>query len=55
MSGDNPNASTRTTETVTNPVNTHVKDPRRVEARRRLARISQEAKAKKRAQRDATE
>jgi hypothetical protein len=34
---------------VTNPVKTHVKDPRRVEAGRRLARISKEAKARKKA------
>jgi hypothetical protein len=39
--------------TVTNPVKTHVKDPKKVEAGRRLANISQEAKARKRAQREA--
>ena len=38
---------------VTNPVKTHVKDPRRVEAGRRLARISKEAKARKKAQLEA--
>jgi hypothetical protein len=36
--------------TVTNPVKTHVKDPKKLEAGRRLAKISQEAKARKRAQ-----
>jgi hypothetical protein len=36
-------------DTVTNPVKTHVKDPRRVEAGRRLAKISKEAKARKKA------
>ncbi|CAB3983139.1 Hypothetical predicted protein [Paramuricea clavata] len=40
-----------TAEPITNPVKTHVKDPRMVEAGRRLAKISQEAKARKRAQR----
>jgi hypothetical protein len=38
---------------VTNLVKTHVKDPRRVEAGRRLARISKEAKARKKAQLEA--
>ena len=46
MSEDNPS-------TVTNPVKTHVKDPKRVETGRRLAKISQEAKARKRAQLEA--
>ena len=39
--------------TVTNPVKTHVKDPKKVEAGRRLAKISREAKAGKRAQLEA--
>jgi hypothetical protein len=47
MSEENPS-------TVTNPVKTHVKDSKKVEAGRRLAKISQEAKARKRAQREAT-
>ena len=38
---------------VTNPVKTHVKDPRRVESGRRLAKISKEAKARKKAQLEA--
>ena len=38
---------------VTNPVKTRVKDPRRVESGRRLARISKEAKARKKAQLEA--
>ena len=38
---------------VTNPGNTHVKDPRRVESGRRLARISKEEKARKKAQLEA--
>ncbi|CAB3986792.1 Hypothetical predicted protein [Paramuricea clavata] len=38
---------------ITNPVKTHVKDPRRVEAGRRLAKISKEAKARKKAQLEA--
>jgi hypothetical protein len=38
---------------VTNPVKTHVKDPRRVEAGRRLAKISKEAKARKKARLEA--
>jgi hypothetical protein len=47
MSEVNPDT---TAVPVTNPVRTHVKDPRRVEAGRRLARISKEAKARKKAQ-----
>jgi hypothetical protein len=47
MSEENPDT---TAVPVTNPVKTHVKDPRRVEAGRRLARISKEAKARKKAQ-----
>jgi hypothetical protein len=31
---------------ITNPVKTHVKDPKKVEAGRRLAKISREAKAR---------
>jgi hypothetical protein len=50
MSEDNPST---TAVPVTNPVKTHVKDPKKVEAGRRLAKISQEAKARKRAQREA--
>ena len=46
MSEVNPDT---TAVPVTNPVKTHVKDPRRVEAGRRLARISKEAKARKKA------
>jgi hypothetical protein len=46
MSEENPS-------TFTNPVKTHVKDPKKVEAGRRLAKISQEAKARKRAQLEA--
>jgi hypothetical protein len=38
---------------VTNPVKTHVKDPRRVEAGRRLSKISKEAKARKKAKLEA--
>ncbi|CAB3985873.1 Hypothetical predicted protein [Paramuricea clavata] len=47
MSEVNPDT---TAVPVTNPVKTHVKDPRRVEAGRRLAKISKEAKARKKAQ-----
>jgi hypothetical protein len=43
----------RTAVLVTNPVKTHVKDPRRVEAGRRLAKISKEAKARKKARLEA--
>jgi predicted transcriptional regulator len=50
MSEVNPDT---TAAPVTNPVKTHVKDPRRVEAGRRLARISKEAKARKKAQLEA--
>ena len=50
MSEENPST---TAVPLTNPVKTHVKDPKRVEAGRRLAKISQEAKARKRAQREA--
>jgi hypothetical protein len=50
MSEENPST---TSVPVTNPVKTHVKDPKKVEAGRRLAKISQEAKAKKHAQREA--
>jgi hypothetical protein len=39
---------------VTNPVKTNVKDPKMVESGRRLARISKEAKARKKAQLEAT-
>ena len=46
MSEVNPDT---TAVPVTNPVKTNVKDPRRVEAGRRLARISKEAKARKKA------
>ncbi|CAB3992287.1 Hypothetical predicted protein [Paramuricea clavata] len=46
MSEVNPDT---TAVPVTNPVKTHVKDPRRVEAWRRLAKISKEAKARKKA------
>jgi hypothetical protein len=46
MSEENPS-------TVTNPVKTHVKNPKKVESGRRLAKISQEAKARKRAQLEA--
>ena len=46
MSEENPS-------TVTNPVKTHVKDPKKVEAGCKLAKISQEAKARKRAQLEA--
>ena len=38
---------------VTNPVKTRVKDPRRVKSGRRLAKISKEAKARKKAQLEA--
>jgi hypothetical protein len=38
---------------VTKPVRTRVKDPKRVESGRRLARISKEAKARKKAQLEA--
>jgi hypothetical protein len=50
MSEVNPDT---TSVPVTNPVKTHVKDTRRVEAGRRLARISKEAKARKKAQLEA--
>jgi predicted metallo-beta-lactamase superfamily hydrolase len=46
MSEVNPDT---TAVLVTNPVKTRVKDPRRVEAGRRLAKISKEAKARKKA------
>ena len=44
MSEENPDT---TAVPVTNPVKTHVKDPRMVESGRRLARINKEAKARK--------
>ena len=47
MSEENPDT---TAVPVTNPVKTNVKDPRKVESGRRLARISKEAKARKKAQ-----
>jgi hypothetical protein len=47
MSEENPDT---TAVPVTNPVKTHVKDPRKVESGRRLAMISKEAKARKKAQ-----
>jgi hypothetical protein len=50
MSEVNPDT---TAVPVTNPVKTHVKDPRRVESGRRLAKISKEAKARKIAQLEA--
>ena len=50
MSEENPDT---TAVPVTNPVKTHVKDPRRVEAGRRLAKISKEAKSRKKAQLEA--
>jgi hypothetical protein len=50
MSEDNPDT---TAAPVTNPTKTRVKDPRRVESGRRLARISKEAKARKKAQLEA--
>jgi hypothetical protein len=50
MSEENPDT---TAVPVTNPVKTHVKDPKRVESGRRLARISKEAKARKKAQLEA--
>jgi lantibiotic modifying enzyme len=50
MSEENP---CTTAVLITNPVKTHVKDPKKVEAGRKLAKISQEAKARKRAQRKA--
>jgi hypothetical protein len=50
MSEVNPDT---TAVPITNPVKTHVKDPRRVEAGRRLARISKEAKARKKAKLEA--
>ena len=50
MSEENPDT---TAVPVTNPVKTHVKDPRRVESGRRLARISKVAKARKKAQLEA--
>jgi hypothetical protein len=43
----------KTAVPVTNPVKTHVKDPRRVESGRRLAKINKEAKARKKAQLEA--
>ncbi|CAB3992194.1 Hypothetical predicted protein [Paramuricea clavata] len=46
MSEENPS-------TVTNSVKTHVKDPKKVEAGRKLAKISQEANARTRAQLEA--
>jgi hypothetical protein len=53
MSDTETAAGVEAATTVTNPVKTHVKDPRRVEAGKRLAKISQEAKARKRAAREA--
>jgi tRNA A37 methylthiotransferase MiaB len=50
MSEVNPDT---TAVPVTNPVKTRVKDRRRVEAGRRLARISKEAKARKKEQLEA--
>jgi hypothetical protein len=50
MSEENPDT---TAVPVTNPVKTHVKDIKRVESGRRLARISKEAKARKKAQLEA--
>ena len=50
MSEENPDT---TAVPVTNPTKTCVKDPRRVESGRRLARISKEAKARKKAQLEA--
>jgi hypothetical protein len=50
MSEENPDT---TAVPVTNPVKTHVKDSKRVESGRRLARISKEAKARKKAQLEA--
>jgi hypothetical protein len=50
MSEENPDT---TAVPVTNPVKTHVKDPRRVESGRRLAKFSREAKARKKAQLEA--
>jgi hypothetical protein len=50
MSEENPDT---TAVTVTNPVKTNVKDSKRVESGRRLARISKEAKARKKAQLEA--
>jgi hypothetical protein len=50
MSEENPDT---TAVPVTNPTKTRVKDPRRVESGRRLARISKEAKARKKAQLEA--
>ncbi|CAB4007391.1 Hypothetical predicted protein [Paramuricea clavata] len=50
MSEENPDT---TAVPVTNPVKTHVTDPRRVELGRRLAKISKEAKARKKAQLEA--
>ena len=50
MSEVNPDT---TAVLVTNPVKTRVKDPRRVEAGRRLAKISKEAKARKKARLEA--
>ena len=60
MSEENPDTTAvpvtnpdTTAVPVTNPVKTHVKDPRRVESGRRLAKISKEAKARKKAQLEA--
>jgi hypothetical protein len=50
MSEENPDT---TAVPVTNPVKTHVKDPRRVESGRRLAKISKVAKARNKAQLEA--
>ncbi|CAB4026564.1 Hypothetical predicted protein [Paramuricea clavata] len=50
MSEVNPDT---TAVPLTNPVKTHVKDSRRVEAGRRLAMISKEAKARKKARLEA--
>jgi hypothetical protein len=52
MSEENPDT---TAVPVTNPVKTHVKDPRRVKSGRRLGKISKEAKARKKAQLKAIE
>ena len=51
MSEENPST---TAVPVTNPVKAHVKDSKKVEAGRRLVKISQEAKARKSVQREAT-
>ncbi|CAB3984078.1 Hypothetical predicted protein [Paramuricea clavata] len=50
MSEENPYT---TAVSVTNPTKTRVKDPRKVESGRRLAKISKEAKARKKAQLEA--